>query len=63
MTPFDEMVLGAVLEHAAGLHARNVSPLLFCNLNKQDFTPTAGNDLAAAYAAVGLEYRTDFTFD
>lgn len=60
LPPFDEMVLGAVLEKAAELHGRGQGPILFCNRNKNDFTPTTGNELAKAYGDVGIEYRDSF---
>lgn len=60
LTPFDEMVLGAVLEGASELHARGERDLWFCNLNKHDFQPKPGNELAAAYSEAGLRYIDSF---
>lgn len=60
LTPFDEMVLGAVLEQAGALHAAGESAIYFCNLNKNDFAPTTGNELAAAYATAGIQYLDSF---
>jgi hypothetical protein len=60
LPPFDEMVLGAVLEHAAGLAATGERDIFFCNLNTRDFRPSSGNDLAKAYAASGVVYLDTF---
>ena len=34
--------------------------IFFCNLNTNDFKPTTGNDLANAYASVGIRYLDSF---
>ena len=60
LPPFDEMVLGAVLAHAAALQADGATGLFFCNLNTKDFEPTTANDLAGAYAGAGLRYLDSF---
>jgi hypothetical protein len=60
LPPFDEMTLGAVLEHATMLYGRGEQALFFCNLNKRDFEPTTGNDLASAYAGAGIRYLDSF---
>ena len=60
LTPFDEMILGAVLDAAERLRASGETDLWFCNLNKNDFAPTTGNDLQAAYAHAGLTYSASF---
>ncbi len=60
LPPFDEMVLGAVLTHAEELLTRGERELFFCNLNVKDFEPSTGNDLARAYADVGLQYLDTF---
>lgn len=60
LPPFDEMTLGAVLAQASDLHARGERDLFFCNLNRRDFEPTTGNDLANAYGASGICYLDSF---
>jgi hypothetical protein len=60
LPPFDEMVLGAVLECAAGLVATGVRDIFFCNLNFRDFRPSSGNNLAKAYAKSGISYLDTF---
>lgn len=61
LPPFDEMVLGAVLEQASALHARGQRELFFCNINKKDFEPSLGNNLANAYESTGIKYLDSFT--
>lgn len=60
LPPFDEMVLGAVLCHAAQLRSEGKADLYFCNANTKDFGPTNGNNLQREYASCGLIYLGDF---
>lgn len=62
LKPFDEMVLGAVLQKAAELHGAGQQDLCFCNLNKNDFKPDPNGrpNLDAEYRACGLKYLASF---
>jgi len=60
LPPFDEMVLGTVLDAASALCSAGQTDVWFCNLNKNDFEPTSGNELGAAYQNAGLKYLPSF---
>lgn len=62
LKPFDEMVLGAVIQTASELYAQNERDLWFCNLNTKDFEADPGRRpaLDAEYKACGLKYLASF---
>lgn len=60
LPPFDEMVLGAVLTKAQELFKSGETELFFCNLNKKDFDSAGRPNLAAEYAASGIQYVPGF---
>lgn len=60
LKPFDEMVLGAVLQKASELYADGYRDLWFCNLNKNDFKPSGLPVLDDEYKACGLRYLDSF---
>lgn len=65
LPPFDEMILGTVLARAEALYRDGERELYFCNLNKNDFSPSKGEEMARvglkdAYTRCGLTYLTSF---
>lgn len=58
--PFDEMVIACVLHRASELHARGEADIVFCNVNKKDFSPKPGSSLAARYPSYGIDFRDNF---
>lgn len=59
LKPFDEMILGAVIQTATELYARSERDLWFCNLNTKDFAADRPG-LDTEYKACGLQYLASF---
>jgi hypothetical protein len=58
LAPFDEMILGAVLAHAAYLRQLDSNAIIyFATLNKRDF---GTESLLREYASVGIQYIEKF---
>ncbi len=58
--PFDEMVLAAVLQRASELRARGEQEIVFCNVNKQDFSPSKDPVLRDSYLRCGIQFQDNF---
>jgi hypothetical protein len=60
LSPFDEMIMGAVLAKAEELEKRGEQELFFCNLNKKDFAPDNTPRLDAEYKSLNITYQASF---
>ncbi len=62
LTPFDEMILGAIMSRSERLHKEGKRDLHFCSLDKKAFDPANSVELKQAYTACGLVHHASFNF-